>query len=118
MKLKDSYNVDMISQVIAEAAFTDREYFNARCAEIKAQRAKLAGELKELDFRIIPSEANFLFVSPPDGDGERCFKLLRESAVVARYFPKAAGGKYVRITIGTPEECARLMEILNGVYAK
>ena len=118
MKLKDSYNVDMISQVIAEAAFLDREYFNARCEEIKKQRALLAAQLEDLNFRIIPSEANFLFVSPPDGDGERCFKLLRESAVVVRYFPKAAGGKYVRITIGTPDECARLLEILNGVYAK
>ena len=118
MKLKDSYNVDMISQVIAEAAFTDREYFNARCEEIKKERASLAARLAELGFKIIPSEANFLFVSPPDGDGERCFKLLRESAVVVRYFPKAAGGKYVRITIGTPAECARLMEVLKEAYGK
>ena len=118
MKLKDSYNVDMISQVIAEAAFSDRAYFNARCEEIKAQRTLLASQLEKLNFKIIPSEANFLFVSPPDSDGERCFKLLRESAVVVRYFPKAAGGKYVRITIGTPDECARLMDVLNGVYAR
>ncbi len=118
MKLKDSYNVDMISQVLAEAAFMDREYFNARCAAIKEERSALASQLAALNFRIIPSEANFLFVSPPDGDGERCFKLLREAAVVVRYFPKAAGGRYVRITIGTPEECARLMEILTPVYAK
>ena len=118
MKLKDSYNVDMISQVIAEAAFSDRAYFNARCEEIKAQRTHLASQLEKLNFKIIPSDANFLFVSPPDGDGERCFKLLRESAVVVRYFPKAAGGKYVRITIGTPDECARLMDVLNGVYAR
>ena len=118
MKLKDSYNVDMISQAVAEAAFNDREYFNVRCGEIKKQRALLSEQLEELNFRIIPSEANFLFVSPPDGDGERCFKLLREAAVVVRYFPKAAGGKYVRITIGTPGECARLMEVLTAAYAK
>ena len=118
MKLKDSYNVDMISQAVAEAAFNDREYFNVRCGEIKKQRALLGEQLEELNFRIIPSEANFLFVSPPDGDGERCFKLLREAAVVVRYFPKAAGGKYVRITIGTPGECARLMEVLTAAYAK
>ena len=118
MKLKDSYNVDMISQVIAEAAFTDREYFKGRCADIIAAREKLAKELGALGFSIVPSEANFLFVSPPDKDGERCFKLLRESAVVVRYFPKAAGGRYVRITIGTPEECARLLEVLTPVYGK
>ena len=118
MKLKDSYNVDMISQVLAEAAFSDREYFNARCEAIKAQRSSLGAELAELNFKIIPSEANFLFVAPPDGDGERCFKLLREAAVVVRYFPKAAGGKYVRITIGTPDECARLMEVLRNAYAR
>jgi histidinol-phosphate aminotransferase len=107
----------MISQVLAEAAFSDREYFNARCEGIKKQRAELAAELKALNFKIVPSEANFLFVSPPDGDGGRCFKLLRDAAVVVRYFPKAADGKYVRITIGTPEECARLMEILRAAYA-
>ena len=118
MKLKDSYNVDMISQAVAEAAFNDREYFNSRCDEIKKQRALLASQLKDLNFRIIPSEANFLFVSPPDRDGERCFKLLREAAVVVRYFPKAAGGRYVRITIGTPGECARLMEVLTAAYSK
>jgi histidinol-phosphate/aromatic aminotransferase/cobyric acid decarboxylase-like protein len=43
---------------------------------------------------------------------------LREAAVVVRYFPKAAGGKYVRITIGTPDECARLMEVLRNAYAR
>jgi histidinol-phosphate aminotransferase len=108
----------MISQVIAEAAFTDREYFNARCAQIIAQRKTLTEELEKLKFKVIPSEANFLFAAPPDEDGARCFKLLRDAAVVVRYFPKAAGGKYVRITIGTPEECARLLEILTPVYGK
>ena len=116
MKLKDSYNVDMLSQVIAEAAFTDREYFNARCAQIIDQRKTLTEALEKLNFKVIPSEANFLFAAPPDEDGARCFKLLRDAAVVVRYFPKAAGGKYVRITIGTPEECARLLEVLTPVY--
>ena len=116
MKLKDSYNVDMISQAVAEAAFSDREYFDSRCKAIVEQREKLAAELSGLGFRIVPSQANFLFVSPPDEDGERCFKLLRDAAVVVRYFPKAAGGRYVRITVGTPEECGRLMEVINSAY--
>ena len=108
----------MISQALAEAAFKDRDYFNSRRKEIVTAREKLAASLRDLGFRVIPSQANFIFAAPPDGDGERCFRFLRENAVVVRYFKHAAGGRYIRITVGTPAECARLLELLETEYGK
>ena len=118
MKLKDSYNVDMLSQELAKANFTDAAY-RAKCVQqIIADREKLAADLRELNFKVIPSSANFLFAAPPDSDGEAAFKILREAAVIVRYFPGKVTGKYLRITIGTPEENARLLAVLKEHYGK
>lgn len=117
MKLKDSYNVDMLSQEIALAAYNDTAYFDARVKEVKAMRATLKKELEKLGFHCVDSQSNFLFAMPPDEDGERCFKGLRDEAVIVRYFPGDATGKYVRITIGNPEENARLLDVLRSIYA-
>jgi len=116
MKLKDSYNVDMLTQVIGRAAFADRKTLEEHVALIRASRRRLADELGKLGFRIIPSQSNFLFASPPDGDGARAFAALREAAVIVRYFPGKVTGKYLRITIGTDAELDRLLEVLRGLY--
>ena len=117
MKLKDSYNVDMLSQHIALAAYNDTEYFAARTAEVKEMRSMLKAELEKLGFYCVDSKSNFLFAMPPDQDGNRCFTGLRNEAVIVRYFPGDATGKYVRITIGNPAENARLLEVLRSMYA-
>lgn len=116
MKLKDSYNVDMLSQELAKANFLDVQYRAECTAKIISDREKLTGELQKLGFKVIPSQANFLFASPPDGDGAGAFAALREEAVIVRYFPGEITGKYLRITIGTPEENTRLLEVLAKRY--
>ena len=118
MKLKDSYNVDMLSQELAKANFVDRAYREKCVRQIVSDREKLAADLTALGFKVIPSSANFLFAAPPDGDGEGCFAALREKAVIVRYFPGEITGRYLRITIGTPTENARLLEVLKERFAK
>ena len=117
MKLKDSYNVDMLSQEIAIAAYLDNDYFLRRVKEVKEMRSYLKKELENLGFYCVDTSSNFIFAMPPDEDGERCFKLLREEAVIVRYFSADVTKKYVRITIGNQAENARLLEVLKGIYA-
>ncbi|MBO7327624.1 MAG: histidinol-phosphate transaminase [Lentisphaeria bacterium] len=116
MKLKDSYNVDMLSQELAKANFLDREYREKCVRQIVADRNILAEELEKLGFNVIPSQANFLFAAPPDGDGAGAFQALRDEAVIVRYFPGRITGKFLRITIGTPEENSRLLDVLKKRY--
>ena len=73
-------------------------------------------ELKNLGFKVIPSQANFLFVSPPDGDAEGLFKTLREESIIVRYFPGEVTGKYLRITVGSGSENIRLIRFLKNIY--
>jgi histidinol-phosphate aminotransferase len=104
MKVKDSYNVNMLTQMIANAALRDRGYFEQTVAEIKRLREKLRESLQDLSFKVMPSETNFLFASPPDGDGEGCYNFLKARNILVRYFPGERTGKFLRISIGTELE--------------
>ena len=114
MKLKDSYNVDMLTQVIGRAAFNDTATLAAHTSAIKATRARLTVELKKLGCTVIPSQSNFLFASPPDGDAARVFAELRRNSVIVRHFPGPVTGRFLRITVGTDEETDRLLDVLRG----
>ncbi|MBR1967738.1 MAG: histidinol-phosphate transaminase [Lentisphaeria bacterium] len=114
-KLKDSYNVDLVAQTAAKAAFADQENLVKNCKKIKETRAMLYQALRDMNFTIVPSETNFLFASPPDGDGERYFKALRDEAIIVRYFPGEITGRYVRITIGLPEEMEKLLKVTKNL---
>ena len=117
MKLKDSYNIDMLSQIVGKANYLDKEYRSRCIRAIRRDRDLMRSELIKLGFEVPESEANFLFAAPPDGDGEAAFRYLRENAVLVRYFKGDVTGKYIRITIGTPEENRRVLELLNARYA-
>ena len=116
-KLKDSYNMDMVTQKLAEAAVRDQEYLAATVAKVKSLRSKLAQDLEKLNFKLIPSQANFIFAAPPDNDGSKAFKFLRDHAVIVRYFPGEVTGKYLRITVGTEAQNKRLIDVLSELYA-
>ena len=118
MKLKDSYNLDRLTQTLGLAAFLDRGYLRDCCARVRATRRRLSERLLELGFDVVPSETNFVFAAPPDGDGEGLFRKLREQAILVRYFPGPVTGRFVRITVGTPEETERLLEVAGDLYGE
>jgi histidinol-phosphate aminotransferase len=117
MKLKDSYNLDMLTQAAGLAAFLDEDYFAARRSEVVAMREELAEELKKRGFAVPDSASNFLFVSPPDGNAARLFEELRRRAVIVRYFRAPVTASYVRITVGAPRENARLLAAIDEILA-
>ncbi len=111
IKVKDSYNINYITQQLAIASIQDQTYFKNTVKKIKTTRSFLSESLSNLGFRVIPSQSNFLFASPPKQDGERIFKALRKHNIIVRYFPGKVTGKYLRITIGTKEEIDQLISV-------
>ena len=116
-KLKDSYNLDAVTQAVGLAAYQDQAYLRENVRRIRAERERVAGALAELGFEVNPSAANFLFAAPPDRNGEAYFRYLRNAAVIVRYFPGAVTGDYVRITIGKPDDMDRLLELTRTYLA-
>ena len=110
MKLKDSYNLDAITQAVAAASLRDQEYFRQHVEMVKASRKRLTEELENLNFSVVPSQTNFVFAAPPDGDGKRYFEYLKKNLIFVRYFPADKTKSYVRISVGTPEEINTLID--------
>ena len=114
MKVRDSYNVNMLTQSVALAAIGDREYFESTVAKIKSTRKYLTDELLKLSFSVLPSSTNFLFVSPPDKNGKQLFEYLRHKNIIVRYFPGEMTGNYLRITIGTDKQISELIACIKN----
>ena len=61
------------------------------------------------------SSANFLWVRPGDGEGEKLYKHLQSRGILVRFFPSEATREYIRITVGTDEEMNLLMQTLDEI---
>ncbi len=109
MKVKDSYNVNYLTQIAAAAAIADQDYLRATVARVKATRERVAEELAGLGFKVCPSQANFLWVKPPKLPAPAYFQGLRQHHVIVRYFKGPRTHEYIRITVGTDEEMDRFL---------
>lgn len=84
-----------------------------RVATIRAERTRLAQRLAELPCvaRVFPSEANFLLVELRNASS--AFARAREAGLLVRDVRAQPGlGRHLRITVGTPEQNARLLAAL------
>ena len=117
-RVKDSFNsypLDRVAQAGATAAIDDREWFDATRGKVIESRERVTGALRQRGFEVLPSQANFVFARHPDHSGEALAKGLRERAVLVRHFAKPRILDFLRITIGTPEECDRLIAALEDI---
>ncbi len=114
-KIKDSYNVNRLTQAVATAAIQDQAHMRANAARIKTTRQRLAAELVRFGFKVSPSEANFLWVKPWTISAKEIFEALKMEGILVRYFPGARTGDYLRITVGTDGETDRLLQVLGGL---
>ncbi|ARU05402.1 histidinol-phosphate transaminase [Comamonas serinivorans] len=118
-RVKDSFNsypLDRLATAGAVAALDDQAWFDRACAAVIASREQLAQQLTALGFEVLPSQANFLFVRHPAHDAARLAAALRERAVLVRHFSQARIAQYLRISIGTPAQCDRLVSALTEIF--
>ncbi len=113
-KVKDSYNLDRLSLVAACAALDDYAWMQANVAKVRAERERLITDLRGLGFRVLPSEANFVFAESPELGGEELYRKLRSAGILVRYFPSPELRAGVRITVGTPEENRALVTAIQS----
>ncbi len=93
------------------AALDEADYYRENCRKIQETREEAVKVFEELGFAVVPSLANFLFVSSERVDGKVLYEKLKERKILIRHFdysPKVTN--WNRVTIGTPEE----MQVLFG----
>jgi len=112
--VKDSYNLDRLAIVAATAAVGDMAYHDRLVEFVVAERAWLAGRLREAGFEVSPSAANFIFARPPRPAAEVA-EALRGKRVLVRHYDQAPIDGWFRITVGTREQHDRLLTALQEI---
>ncbi len=133
LAVRQPYSVSRFDQAAAEVVLEMHERFEPIIAALVADRAKLAEALertaRDLAARtggptmaVYPSDANFILVRfPADVDDIPSADLIHESlasehSILVRNFSHTPGlTGCLRLTVGTPQENARLVSALRSV---
>jgi histidinol-phosphate aminotransferase len=140
-KIRDSYNVNGLGQIAAEATLDGLAYYRANFKKIIATRDWLSRELTKLGFRVLPSQTNFILAKPPDNvvpasrrkshssiqsrrqdaggtlEAKDWLQKLRDQKILARWFSTPEVRDYLRITIGTQREAQALVLAVRTILA-
>jgi histidinol-phosphate aminotransferase len=111
-KVKDSYNVNALSQAAAAAAIQDTAHFAETRAKIVGERERLGRELRSRGFTVPESQANFVFAQ--HFDAPAIFRALVERRVFVRWFDSPRTRLGLRITVGRPDQTDALLEALDA----
>jgi len=114
----NSYTLDRLALAGASAAMKDAAYYEDINHRVIATRRRVSRELESLGFRVLPSQANFLFASPPAGcgkSGQDFFTALKERGILVRHFNKKRIADFLRISIGTDEDMDNFLEACRKI---
>lgn len=117
-RVKDSFNsypLDCLAIAGAVAAMEDDAWFQDTRQHIVASREWLTRALSELGFEVLPSLANFIFTRHPGHSGGHLAARLREHGVLVRHFQKPRIRDFLRITVGTDDQCRRLIAVARSL---
>jgi histidinol-phosphate aminotransferase len=114
MAMKDSYNLDLIAQCGAAAAIRDIAWMRANAERIIKTRSFFAQALAGRGFENLPSASNFIFTRHPAFGARALQEHLRRDEIYVRHFAARRVSDYLRISIGTDDEMARVLASLDG----
>jgi len=111
----NSYPIDKLAMAGAMAAIEDQDYLNKISQAVIKTRESLVQTLNTLGFETIPSSANFIFTKHPKHDAAQLSAALREKHIIVRHFKLPRIDQYLRITIGTDEQCDALVKAIKEI---
>lgn len=114
-RVKDSFNsypLDRLALVGAQAALEDLPYYQALNQKIIASREQLSQDLTALGFEVLPSKANFVFARHPHHSAADLADQLRQNAILVRHFKHPTIDQFLRITLGNEKQNQKLTKTL------
>lgn len=113
-KIRQPYSVNLAALVAAQASLADLDYLQQNVARILAERNRMYTALRELPLlEVHPSTANFLLCRVVQGTAYDLKTALAREGILVRYYRKPLLQNYIRISIGTPAQNDRLLEMLQ-----
>ncbi len=117
-KIKDSYNVNYLTQELARVAILDQDTMRANVQAIVETRNMVADKLSELGFDVCDSQSNFLWIKPLGISAKQLFEALRRKNIIVRYFANdSRTADYLRVTIGTAPEMLKFLDETEAILS-
>ena len=122
-RVRDSYNVNRLSQAAALAALEHPEYYTEIISRIKTTRDRFIADSQERrGWFTYKSSSNFIFTEPKNTRGESgpavakaAYDFLCAHKILVRHFPShALTASFLRISVGTDDEMLVLSETLDS----
>ncbi|MEP5765658.1 MAG: histidinol-phosphate transaminase [Halieaceae bacterium] len=113
----NSYPLGRLSEAGAVAALEDADWFERSRTMVIRNREMLSKGLGGLGFEVLPSAANFVFARHPSEPALELQSALRQRDIIVRHFSQARIDQFLRISVGTEEHCAALLEALQEIIA-
>ena len=111
----NSYTMNMLSIECGMASLSDDAYFKTVVKKIIDTREKYAEVLKGMGFTMPKSSSNFLFAKHESVDANVLFEELKKKNIFVRHWNKPIIKDYLRITVGTDDEMAKLVKALEEI---
>lgn len=109
------YNVNRLTMAAGVAALEAEDHYAKNCRAIQETRAWTVQALEALGFTVVPSLANFVLAAHKTVDGETIYRELKRRGILVRHFTAPRIANYNRITIGSPEQMALLVQTLGEI---
>jgi len=118
--VKAPYNINKLTSDAAVNALTSTARLQRNVRAVLEQKAVVAGELEGLCFvmKVYHSDANFLLFRIEQKAKELYTRMARQGIVCRYRGEELHCAECLRVTIGTPEENRRFLDMLRTVYAE
>ncbi|MFC5049502.1 histidinol-phosphate transaminase [Rubritalea spongiae] len=115
-KARQPFNTNEVAQRAALASLEDTAHVENTVSNNSEGLAFYEAAFQERGMNYVPSVANFILVEV--GDGDKVFDAMLKQGVIVRAMRGYKLPGWLRISVGTPEENARCIEVLDQVLAQ
>lgn len=115
-KIKPPYNINILTQNAALKGILKQNIVKRQIEMILSERDILIHKLNQLHFvkTVFPSDSNFVLIRVDDAN-LRYRQLIQNNIIVRNRHGQLYCDNCLRITVGTPEDNLKLIQILNNL---
>ena len=113
-KVQTPFSLNILGLISAKESLSDREFLNKSFELNKTQREILIKNLRDLGFRTLESQANFVSFEAGEKFSNNS-KILCEYLMQHGIVLRSSSLKLVRQTVGTEEQNKKILEILKNL---
>lgn len=113
-RVRQPFSVNLLAQLAAIAALDDRDFLRRSVEVVREGRRYIIEQLRKLGIKAFRSHANFVLFRT---DKQGLVEELMKRGIITRGCESFPGldARYVRVSVGTPEQNRRFVETLEEV---